>query len=42
MHKVFIFLLEVLALILLGSLTVVVVCSTVDFVKDLIDEWGEQ
>lgn len=39
MYKVFIFLFAVLILILLGSLTVVVVFRTVDFVKNLIDEW---
>lgn len=44
MYKVFIFLLFLLAvliLILIGSLTVVAVFRTVDFVKDLIDDWRE-
>lgn len=36
---VFIFLLAVLILILIGSLTVVVVFHTVDFIKNLIDDW---
>lgn len=41
MYKVFIFLLAFLILILFGSLTVVVVFRTMDFVKDIIDDWRE-
>ena len=41
MYKVFIFLFAVLILILIGSLTVVVVFRTVDFVKNLVDDWRE-
>ena len=41
MYKAFIFLLEVLSLILVGSLAVMEVFCAVDLVKDLIDGWRE-
>lgn len=41
MHKVFIFLLAVLILVLLGSIAVMAVFAAVDMVKDLIDDWRE-
>ena len=39
MYKVFIFLLAVLLLALIGSLTVMAVFSAAGFVKDIIDDW---
>ena len=41
MYKAFIFLLAVLLLILIGSFVAIVVFYTVDFVKDIIDDWME-
>lgn len=42
MHKVFIFLLAVLILVILGSMAVMAVLAAVDIVKDFIDDWREQ
>lgn len=41
MYKVFIFSLALLLLTLIGSVAVIVVFFTVDFVKDIIDDWRE-
>lgn len=39
MHKIFIFLLAVLILVILGSMAVMAVFAAVDTVKDFIDDW---
>ena len=39
MYKVFMFLAVVLILTLTGSFVVMAVFSTVDFVKDVVDDW---
>lgn len=41
MYKVFIFLLAVLLLTILGSLTVMAVFCAINVVKNLIDDWRE-